>query len=168
MWPLLVLRNSTAAGRAALSAAEIGQIAAAPDATWQAGTFGTTADEGLLDQTIVNAVEEHRFEPLTRIAWRNTNLRFGSWGCCCKASMSAARSRARANARRRRPSRAAAAVAQCRGERPNDQSRCRALLMGGVSDPDFRQGDERQPCTVPGALLPGISRAPANAYRSPG
>jgi ATP-dependent RNA helicase SUPV3L1/SUV3 len=44
------------------------------------GTFGTTADEGLLDPATVLAVEEHKFEPLTRISWRNTRLRFDSVG----------------------------------------------------------------------------------------
>jgi ATP-dependent RNA helicase SUPV3L1/SUV3 len=63
-----------------LSAAEIGQIAGRAGRHMSDGTFGTTADEGLLDPTIVAAVEEHRFEPLTRISWRNTNLRFGSVG----------------------------------------------------------------------------------------
>jgi ATP-dependent RNA helicase SUPV3L1/SUV3 len=44
------------------------------------GTFGTTAEEGTLDPAIVSAVEEHRFEPLTRLSWRNTRLRFQSVG----------------------------------------------------------------------------------------
>jgi ATP-dependent RNA helicase SUPV3L1/SUV3 len=44
------------------------------------GTFGTTADERPLDPEVVSAVEAHKFEPLTRIAWRNTALRFNSVG----------------------------------------------------------------------------------------
>ncbi len=63
-----------------LSAAEIGQIAGRAGRHMSDGSFGTTADEGLLDPGIVAAVEEHRFEPLTRIAWRNTKLRFNSVG----------------------------------------------------------------------------------------
>src|SRR5260221_3398963 len=63
-----------------LSAAEIGQIAGRAGRHMADGTFGTTADEGVLDPAVVNAVEEHRFEPLTRISWRNTNLRFASVG----------------------------------------------------------------------------------------
>src|SRR5437868_2320591 len=63
-----------------LSAAEIGQIAGRAGRHMSDGTFGTTADEGLLDPEIVAAVEEHRFEPLTRLSWRNTQLRFNSVG----------------------------------------------------------------------------------------
>ncbi len=61
-----------------LSAAEIGQIAGRAGRHMSDGTFGTTADEGPLDPAIVAAVEAHRFEPLTRLAWRNTRLRFQS------------------------------------------------------------------------------------------
>ena len=63
-----------------LSPAEIGQIAGRAGRHMADGTFGTTADEGLLDPEIVEAVEEHRFEPLTRLSWRNTRLRFDSVG----------------------------------------------------------------------------------------
>jgi len=63
-----------------LSAAEIGQIAGRAGRHMADGTFGTTADEGKLDPEIVAAVEEHRFEPLTRLSWRNTQLRFNSVG----------------------------------------------------------------------------------------
>ena len=63
-----------------LSPAEIGQIAGRAGRHMANGTFGTTADEGLLEPEIVSAVEEHRFEALTRISWRNSNLRFNSVG----------------------------------------------------------------------------------------
>src|SRR5437764_8583466 len=63
-----------------LSAAEIGQIAGRAGRHMSDGTFGTTADEGTLDPEIVTAVEEHRFEPLTRLSWRNSQLRFNSVG----------------------------------------------------------------------------------------
>jgi ATP-dependent RNA helicase SUPV3L1/SUV3 len=63
-----------------LSPAEIGQIAGRAGRHMSNGTFGTTADEGLLEPEIVAAVEEHRFEALTRISWRNSNLRFNTVG----------------------------------------------------------------------------------------
>jgi ATP-dependent RNA helicase SUPV3L1/SUV3 len=63
-----------------LAAAEIGQIAGRAGRHMNNGTFGTTADEGPLDPEIVSAVEAHKFEPLTRIAWRNTSLKFNSVG----------------------------------------------------------------------------------------
>jgi len=63
-----------------LAAAEIGQIAGRAGRHMNDGTFGTTADEGPLDPEIVSAVEAHKFPPLTRIAWRNTALKFNSIG----------------------------------------------------------------------------------------
>src|SRR5437667_11518819 len=68
-----------------LSAAEIGQIAGRAGRHMSDGTFGTTADEGPLDPAIVAAVAEHRFEPLTRLSWRNTSLRFQSVGALLKS-----------------------------------------------------------------------------------
>ncbi len=63
-----------------LSAAEIGQIAGRAGRHMNDGTFGSTADEGPLDPEIVSAVEAHKFEALTRIAWRNSALKFNSVG----------------------------------------------------------------------------------------
>src|SRR5580658_2515794 len=63
-----------------LAAAEIGQIAGRAGRHMNDGTFGTTADERPLDPEIVRAVEAHKFEPLTRIQWRSTALKFNSAG----------------------------------------------------------------------------------------
>src|SRR5581483_6635732 len=63
-----------------LSAAEIGQIAGRAGRHMANGTFGTTADEGLLEPEIVSAVEEHRFEAVRRVFWRNTRLHFETVG----------------------------------------------------------------------------------------
>ncbi len=61
-----------------LTAAEIAQIAGRAGRHMSDGTFGTTAEQGPLDPEIVEAVETHRFDPLTRLNWRNTRLRFHS------------------------------------------------------------------------------------------
>lgn len=63
-----------------LNAAEIGQIAGRAGRHMNDGTFGTTADERPLEPEIVGAVEAHKFEPLTRIQWRNTALDFKTVG----------------------------------------------------------------------------------------
>src|SRR6202167_5478326 len=63
-----------------LSAAEIGQIAGRAGRHMSDGPFGPTADEGPLNPEIVSAVEAHKFEPLTRISWRNVSLRFNTMG----------------------------------------------------------------------------------------
>ena len=41
-------------------------------------------------EKFVAAVEEHRFEPLTHISWRNTNLRFNTVGAVCGSLAGAA------------------------------------------------------------------------------
>src|SRR6516165_4730628 len=61
-----------------LAASEIAQIAGRAGRHMNDGTFGTTAEEDPLDPAIVEAVESHRFDPLTRLNWRNIRLRFDS------------------------------------------------------------------------------------------
>jgi ATP-dependent RNA helicase SUPV3L1/SUV3 len=61
-----------------LTAAEIAQIAGRAGRHMSDGTFGTTAEQGPLDGEIVEAVETHRFDPLTKLHWRNTRLHFES------------------------------------------------------------------------------------------
>jgi ATP-dependent RNA helicase SUPV3L1/SUV3 len=59
-----------------LSPAEIAQIAGRAGRHMADGTFGTTAEIESLDEEIVEAVENHRFDPLRRIYWRNAKLDF--------------------------------------------------------------------------------------------
>ncbi len=61
-----------------LTAAEIAQIAGRAGRHMDDGTFGTTAEQVTLHAEIVEAVETHSFEPLTRLNWRNGRLQFGS------------------------------------------------------------------------------------------
>src|SRR5262249_57174960 len=68
-----------------LNAAEIAQIAGRAGRHMSDGTFGTTAEQRLLDSEIVEAVEAHRFDPLTRLNWRNTRLRFESVAALLKS-----------------------------------------------------------------------------------
>ena len=68
-----------------LNAAEIAQIAGRAGRHMNDGTFGTTAEQGPLDPEIIGAVEAHRFDPLTRLNWRNTRLRFESIGALLKS-----------------------------------------------------------------------------------
>ena len=68
-----------------LNAAEIAQIAGRAGRHMSDGTFGTTAEQGPLDPEIIEAVEAHRFDPLTRLYWRNTRLRFESIAALLKS-----------------------------------------------------------------------------------
>ena len=61
-----------------LTAAEIAQIAGRAGRHMSDGTFGVTGDEGPIDPAIVEAVEAHRFDPLTGLYWRNARLDFRS------------------------------------------------------------------------------------------
>ena len=109
------------------------------------GTFGTTAEQGPLDPEIVEAVELHRFDPLTRLNWRNTRLRFDSVGALLKSLDE-------------RPSlpglvqaREATTTAPCRRspaitKSPNcPPPRRGQASLGSLPDPRFSQGYERQP-----------------------
>src|SRR5438132_7093303 len=72
-------------GARRLNAAEIAQIAGRAGRHMSDGTFGTTAGQRSLDPEIVEAVESHRFDPLTRLNWRNTRLRFESIAALLKS-----------------------------------------------------------------------------------
>jgi ATP-dependent RNA helicase SUPV3L1/SUV3 len=61
-----------------LTAQEVGQIAGRAGRHMTNGTFGTTGTMGELDPDLVEAVENHRFDPLTLLMWRNSDLDFRS------------------------------------------------------------------------------------------
>jgi len=68
-----------------LAAAEIAQIAGRAGRHMSDGTFGTTGELDGLDPEIVEAVENHRFDPLQRLFWRNARLNFRSLGGLLKS-----------------------------------------------------------------------------------
>ena len=59
----------------ALSAAELAQIAGRAGRYMKDGTFGAAAEASALTQDIIDRIEEHRFEPLPHLFWRNPDLR---------------------------------------------------------------------------------------------
>jgi ATP-dependent RNA helicase SUPV3L1/SUV3 len=61
-----------------LSPAEIGQIAGRAGRHMNDGTFGVTGQAKAMAPELVEAVENHRFEPLHFVYWRNHRLDFGS------------------------------------------------------------------------------------------
>ena len=67
-------------GRASrpLRAVELAQIAGRAGRHMNDGTFGTTIDVGGLDPEIVEAIENHHFDPLRELQWRNSALEFRS------------------------------------------------------------------------------------------
>ncbi len=61
-----------------LTPAEMGQIAGRAGRYMNDGTFGLTGDAGDIDADTIELLEEHRFEPLKVLQWRNRNLNFHS------------------------------------------------------------------------------------------
>jgi ATP-dependent RNA helicase SUPV3L1/SUV3 len=61
-----------------LRAVELAQIAGRAGRHMNDGTFGTTAEVGGLEPEVVEAIENHRFDPLRDVQWRNSDLHFHS------------------------------------------------------------------------------------------
>ncbi|MHB8764463.1 MAG: helicase-related protein, partial [Deferrisomatales bacterium] len=61
-----------------LTPPELAQIAGRAGRHRNDGTFGVTADAPPLDPMVVERLEAHDFEPLRRLYWRNSRLRFRS------------------------------------------------------------------------------------------
>ncbi|HEV2546140.1 MAG TPA: helicase-related protein [Stellaceae bacterium] len=61
-----------------LAPAEIAQIAGRAGRHMSDGTFGTTSELGEIEPAVVEAVENHRFDPLRRLFWRNARLDYDS------------------------------------------------------------------------------------------
>jgi ATP-dependent RNA helicase SUPV3L1/SUV3 len=59
-----------------LHAQEIGQIAGRAGRYRRDGTFGVTGEADDMDEDLVEAVENHQFQPLTAAEWRNSRLDF--------------------------------------------------------------------------------------------
>ncbi len=61
-----------------LNPAELGQIAGRAGRHMNDGTFGVTGEAEAFDQELVSRLEEHRFDPVRVLQWRNRDLDFGS------------------------------------------------------------------------------------------
>ena len=61
-----------------LRTGELAQIAGRAGRHMNDGTFGTTAGISGLDHDVVEAIENHRFDPLRDLQWRNSQLDFRS------------------------------------------------------------------------------------------
>lgn len=57
---------------------ELGQIAGRAGRHTEAGTFGVTGEAAPLDEGLIDAIENHRFQPISRLIWRNAALEFGT------------------------------------------------------------------------------------------
>nr|WP_246026758.1 helicase-related protein [Paracoccus luteus] len=57
---------------------ELGQIAGRAGRHTEPGTFGVTGEAAPLDEGLIDAIENHRFAPISRLVWRNSALEFGT------------------------------------------------------------------------------------------
>ncbi|HRO14250.1 MAG TPA: helicase-related protein, partial [Paracoccus sp. (in: a-proteobacteria)] len=57
---------------------ELGQIAGRAGRHTEPGTFGVTGEASELDEGLIDAIENHRFAPISRLVWRNSALEFGT------------------------------------------------------------------------------------------
>ena len=64
--------------RRGLSPAEIGQIAGRAGRYQNDGTFGYTKEASNLDPLIVQSIEDHKFNDIKKIYWRNSSIDFSS------------------------------------------------------------------------------------------
>ncbi len=55
---------------------ELAQIAGRAGRYRTDGTFGVTGEAAPLDEEVVHAIEEHRFAPIRKLQWRNSDLQF--------------------------------------------------------------------------------------------
>ncbi|MCW5772478.1 MAG: disulfide oxidoreductase, partial [Rhodospirillaceae bacterium] len=122
-----------------LSHAEIGQIAGRAGRHMNDGTFGTTVGEQIAAEAIA-AVEEHRFEPLRFLYWRNPDLDFSSLdGLLASLSVPPAEA-AFVPARESEDAATLAALAAVPEIRRRADSRARLALLWDVCQiPDFRK-----------------------------
>ena len=57
---------------------ELGQIAGRAGRHMNNGTFGVTGEAPQLDDGVAHAIENHKFRPVEKLQWRNSDLQFGS------------------------------------------------------------------------------------------
>ena len=68
-----------------LSLSEIAQIAGRAGRHMNDGTFTTTTDIGGFDELTVEAIENHRFDPLRALQWRSRSLDFSHTGALLRS-----------------------------------------------------------------------------------
>ena len=57
---------------------ELGQIAGRAGRYTENGTFGVTGEAPPLDDMVAQAIMDHKFRPVQKLQWRNSDLQFGS------------------------------------------------------------------------------------------
>jgi ATP-dependent RNA helicase SUPV3L1/SUV3 len=126
--------------RRRLGAAEIAQIAGRAGRHMANGTFGTVSELGPLEPEIVEAVENHSFEPLKALQWRNADLDFTSVRALLRSLETAPKRPELMRARDADDQMALAALARDRDIVDRARSSAAVRLLWDVCQiPDFRK-----------------------------
>ena len=119
-----------------LTPAEFGQIAGRAGRHMRDGTFGTTGRCLPFDEELVEALEDHRFDSVRMLQWRNTIAGFFvDPGSHRLARRSAWAARTDAGAPRRRPDGAGRRRARREGHARDENTRRRRTALGLLPNP---------------------------------
>ncbi|HUI19196.1 MAG TPA: helicase-related protein [Alphaproteobacteria bacterium] len=123
-----------------LSAAELAQIAGRAGRYMADGTFGTTGELGALEPELVSAIEDHRFDALKVLYWRNPELDFRSLAALERSLETPPRISFLRRAREQEDVQALAALARDDEVAPRVQGGAAVRLLWEVCQiPDFRK-----------------------------
>ena len=130
-----------------LNPSEFAQIAGRAGRATRDGTFGTTARCAPFEPELVNALQNHTFESVKVLQWRNSKLDFSSLGSAAGVAGADAEPRgADPGADRRRPARARSRRARRRGARHGAGRRRRRAAVGRLPDSGLPQDRAGRPC----------------------
>ncbi|HXQ65715.1 MAG TPA: helicase-related protein [Alphaproteobacteria bacterium] len=120
--------------------AELAQIAGRAGRYMSDGTFGTTGELGALEPELVSAIEDHRFEPLKILYWRNVDLDFRSLDALVRSLETPPRVAFLRRAREQEDFQALAALARDGDIAPLVQGPAAVRMLWEVCQiPDFRK-----------------------------
>lgn len=123
-----------------LQPAELAQIAGRAGRYMSDGSFGTTGELGALDPELVTAIEDHRFEPLKYLFWRNVELDFRSLAALMRSLDAPPPMTILRRARQQEDTEALAALARDPEVAPFAQAPAAIRLLWEVCQiPDFRK-----------------------------
>ena len=133
---------------------ELAQIAGRAGRYMNDGTFGTTADAGGLEPEVVEAIENHRFDPLREVQWRNSELDFRSVPALLAALNEAPPHIVLQRVREQDDQQALQVLSQQSAFLPRLQTRERVRLLWEVCQvPDFRKTMTEEHTTLLGQLF---------------
>ncbi len=123
-----------------LTPAEVGQIAGRAGRHMNDGTFGASGELRGMDAELVEAVEQHRFDPLEALFWRNRDLSYDTPRDLLASLEVRAPLRALVRAREAEDQQALAALAQDREIAERARGRAAVRLLWEVCQiPDFQK-----------------------------